>query len=68
MADAARMGMYELSSLVRKAYQRSLIDPGWTLPDEFEADLRRHADQSQAPTSDEYSLFGNMTEELSTWH
>ncbi|MBC6445483.1 MAG: DUF1186 domain-containing protein [Alphaproteobacteria bacterium GM202ARS2] len=62
------LGMYVLSSLVRKAYQRGLIDPGWTLPDEFEADLRRCADQDQTRTSHEYSLFGNTIEELSTWH
>ncbi len=62
------LGMYELSSLVRKAYQRCLIDPGWTLPDEFEADLKRHIDQEQAGIDDEYSLFGDTIEELSTWH
>ena len=62
------LGLYELSSLVRKAYQRGLIDPGWTLPDEFEADLKRHADQGQARAGDEYCLFGDTVEELSTWH
>ena len=61
------LGMYELSSLVRKAYQRGLIDPGWIQPDEFEADLRRHLDQGKARDGDEYSLFGDTIEELSTW-
>jgi hypothetical protein len=41
------LGMYELSSLMRKACQRGLIGPGWIQPDEFEADLRRHMDQGQ---------------------
>lgn len=62
------LGMYELSSLVRKAYQRGLIDPGWIQPDEFEADLRRHMDQGQVRANNEYSLFGDTIEELSTWH
>ncbi|MEM9440588.1 MAG: DUF1186 domain-containing protein [Pseudomonadota bacterium] len=60
------LGLYELSSLVRKAYQRGLIDPGWTLPDEFEANLRRRADQDHTRTCQEYSLFGDTIEELST--
>ncbi len=62
------LGMHELASLVHKAYQRGLIDPDWILPDEFEADLQRQADQGQTRVSDEYSLFGDTIEELSTWH
>jgi len=62
------LGMHELASLVRKAYQRGLIDPDWILPDEFEADLQRRVDQDQTCAGDEYNLFGNTIEELSTWH
>ena len=67
----ALLGLTELKSLVKEAFDRGIIHPDWISYGEFEADLE-HAIQN--PTEPwrawdgEFTLFGDTIEELSTWY
>jgi hypothetical protein len=65
----AMLGLSELKPLVKQAFERGFIDQGWLGFEDFEEDLQCAID-GQAPLSseDEYELFGDTIEELSSWH
>jgi uncharacterized protein len=67
----AMLGISDLRSLVKKAFDRSFIDSHILGFDHFEQDLRRgieHPDEPQCPDDREYTLFGDTIEELSAWY
>jgi hypothetical protein len=67
----AMLGMSDLKSLVKKAFDRSFIDSQIRGFDHFEQDLRRgieHPGKLQGPDNREYTLFGDTIEELSEWY
>ena len=67
----AMLGLAELTSLVKKAFDRGFIDRQWLKFEHFEKDLQ-HAVQRAGDAGrfddKEYSLFGDTVEELSTWY
>jgi hypothetical protein len=67
----AMLGMGDLKILVKKAFDRGLID-GHTLGFEhFEEDLRRgieHPGEPRLPNDRDSTLFGDTVEELSGWY
>jgi uncharacterized protein len=65
------LGMGDLKSLVKKAFDRGFIDKHVLGFDHFEQDLRRGIERPGEPirpNDDEYMLFGDTIEELSTWY
>jgi hypothetical protein len=67
----AILGLTELKSVVKEAFDRGIIDSSWISYREFEADLE-HAFQNptepwREPDGD-FTLFGDTIEELSTWY
>jgi hypothetical protein len=67
----ALLGLSELSGIVREAFDRGIIDPTWLSYGHFEEDLEhaiRNPTEPWPSNSDEYALFGNTIEELSTWY
>jgi hypothetical protein len=67
----AMLGLSDLKSLVKKAFDRRYIDPHWLDYHHFEEDLRAAVEKPGEPPQQhdgEYTLFGNTIEELSTWH
>ena len=67
----AMLGLVELKPLVEQAFQRGSVSREWLSFQHFEHDLRRGMEES-APEphgpAEEYSLFGDTIEELSTWY
>ena len=67
----AMIGLVEFTSLVKKAFDRGFIDRGWLSFGHFEEDMRK-AVQSEGGLGllddEEFGLFGNTVEELSSWH
>ena len=66
----AMLGAVELKPLVKEAFDAELIDPRITSFDYFEGDLAyalAHPDQPWQ-RSEEYQLWGNTAEELSSWY
>lgn len=67
----AMLGMSDLKVLVKKAFDRGFIDKHVLGFDHFEQDLRRGIERPGEPirpNDDEYTLFGDTIEELSTWY
>jgi hypothetical protein len=65
------LGMVELRPLLQTAYKRGSIDPLWSTLADSEASLAKaQADGCAAVAGGEkyYTLFGDIIEELSTWH
>jgi hypothetical protein len=65
------LGMRDLKSLVKKAFDRGFIDSHILEFDHFEQDLRRGIERSGepwCPDDHEYTLFGDTIEELSGWY
>jgi uncharacterized protein len=66
----ALLGLTELKSIVKKAFDRGIIDPGWVSYDNFETHLERAIQNPTEPGrawDGEFTLFGDTIEELSTW-
>jgi uncharacterized protein len=66
----AMLGLAELKPLVEQAFERGDIPSHWMSFQQFEDDLQRAIDHPTAPwrDGDDYTLFGDTIEELSTWH
>jgi hypothetical protein len=64
------LGLSELKPLVKQAFERGFINPGWLGFKDFERDLQCAIDGEVPPSwaKDEYELFGDTIEELSSWH
>lgn len=68
--SVAHLGISDMTSLVREAFDKEFIDPRSTELRHFERDLRRALEHPGAPYDrpDEYTIFGDIIEELSRWH
>jgi len=67
----AMLGMSDLKSLVKKAFDRGFVDSHVLGFDHFEQDLRRaieHPGESWRLEDYEYTLFGDTVDELSGWY
>ena len=67
----AMLGMSDLKSLVKKAFDRGFIDSHVLGFDHFEEDLRRgidHPGEPRLPDDRDSTLFGDTVEELSGWY
>jgi hypothetical protein len=67
----AMLGMSDLKLWVKKAFDRGFVDKHVLGFDHFEQDLRRGIERPGEPirpNDDEYTLFGDTIEELSTWY
>jgi Protein of unknown function (DUF1186)/SEC-C motif len=67
----AMLGISELKSLVKKAFNRGFIDRSVLDFEDFEQDLWQnlaHADEPWCPDNREYALFGDTIDELSGWY
>ena len=66
----AMLGLSELKPLVKQAFERGFIDPGWLEFKDFEQDLQCTIDGKVPPSwaKNEFELFGDTIEELSSWH
>jgi hypothetical protein len=68
----ALLGLSELRSLVKKAFERGLIGRQLMAYEDFESDLKHALAHPEAPWQPgaewEFALFGDTIEELSRWH
>jgi hypothetical protein len=66
----ALLGLVELKPLVEEAFQRGFISESWLSFHHFESDLQHAIEGSTPPAQakDEYTLFGDTIEELSSWY
>ena len=67
----AMLGMSDLKTLVKKAFDRGFIDGHVLGFDHFEEDLRRgidHPGEPRVPDDRDGTLFGDTVEELSGWY
>jgi len=65
------LGMSDLKILVKRAFDRGFINPTWIGFDDFERALKRALENPEHPwhyNTNEYTLFGDTIEELSTWY
>jgi hypothetical protein len=65
------LGMGDLKTLVKKAFDRGFIDSHILDFDHFEQDLKRGMECPGEPwpsDNHDYTLFGDTIEELSTWY
>jgi hypothetical protein len=66
----AMLGLSDLKILVKKAFDRGVIESNVLAFDHFEQDLRRgieRLDEPRRPDDHEYTLFGDTIDELSEW-
>ena len=68
----ALLGLGDLRSLVKRAFERGLIGPEVMDYEDFQRDLRHALAHPEAPwrsgAANEFTLFGDTIEELSWWH
>ena len=66
----AMLGLNEHQWLVKDAFDRGFVDPQWLSFSDFEKNLERGINQPGVTrfNDKEYSLFGNIIDELSTWY
>jgi len=65
----AMLGLSDLKTLVKRAFDRAFIDSYVLEFDHFEQDLRRSIERfGEPPDDDEYTLFGDTIDELSRWY
>jgi hypothetical protein len=67
----AMLGLSDLKSLVKAAFERGSIDSSWLGFRDFEQDLEdaiARGDSIPAMKDGEYTLFGDTIEEMSKWH
>jgi hypothetical protein len=65
----AMLGLSEHKPLVKQAFERGFISPGWLGFKDFEQDLQCAIAGEPPPSmaTDEFELFGDTIEELSNW-
>jgi hypothetical protein len=66
----AWLGLTELKPLVRQAFSRGSINPGWLSFEDFETDLEHaiaHPEAEPLVPDGEHTLFGDTVEEMSGW-
>jgi hypothetical protein len=66
----AMLGLNELETLVKRAFDRGWINPHWLGFEDFRRDLEfaiKQPGEPQRPGDDQFSLFGDTVEELSGW-
>jgi hypothetical protein len=65
----AMLGLSELTPLVKQAFERGFIGPSSIKFKDFEQDLQRTIEGKAQPwaATDEFELFGDTIEELSSW-
>jgi uncharacterized protein len=67
----AMLGLSELRILVKRAFDRSFIDPQWIEFDGFLRDLEwamKRPGEGRYPHDNEFTLFGDTIDELSRWY
>ncbi len=67
----AMLGLGELKSVVKRAFDRGFIDRYWLGFKDFEKDLEwgiKRPGQPRRPGDDEFTLFGDTIEELESWY
>ena len=67
----ALLGLVELMPLVKQAFDRELISQGWLSFEDFESDLQQAVSGALPPSSragQEFTLFGDTVQEMSTWY
>jgi hypothetical protein len=67
----AMLGLSELRILVKRAFDRSFIDPQWIGFDGFLRDLEwamKRPGEGRYPHDNEFTLFGDTIDELSRWY
>ena len=67
----ALLGLAELRGIVKEAFDQGIIPRSWLSYSDFEDDLEhaiRNPTEPWPNRRDEYSLFGDTIEELSTWY
>jgi Protein of unknown function (DUF1186)/SEC-C motif len=67
----AMLGLAELKSLVKTAFDRGFIDRYWLGFEDFEKDLEwgiKRPGEPRRPGDDEFTLFGGAIEELEDWY
>jgi hypothetical protein len=67
----ALLGLVELKDIVKEAFDRKIVDPSWLRYQDFEDDLTLALLKPTEPwgsNRDEFVLFGDTIEELSTWY
>ncbi len=66
----AVLGLVELEPLVKQAFERGSIEPGWLSFEDFKEDLHaaiEGSDQQRSLRGNRYTPFGDTIEELSSW-
>jgi hypothetical protein len=67
----AMLGLSELETLVKRAFDRGFIAQEWLCFEDFREDLDRgiaRPGEPRYPDQDEFTLFGNTIDELSGWY
>jgi Protein of unknown function (DUF1186)/SEC-C motif len=67
----AMLGLSELQTLVKRAFDRGFVAPEWLCFEDFREDLDRAVERPGKPRyadHDEYTLFGDTIDELSGWY
>jgi hypothetical protein len=67
----AMLGLAELKSIVKEAFDRGIIDPSWLSYRDFETDLAHAIQNPTEPWQKwdgDFTLFGDTVEELSKWY
>jgi len=66
----AMLGLVELEPLVKQAFERGSIEPGWLSFEDFKEDLQaaiEGSDRQRWQRDKRFTLFGDTIEELSSW-
>jgi hypothetical protein len=67
----AMLGLSELETLVKRAFDRGFVAQEWLCFEDFREDLDRAIErpgEPRYPDDDQYTLFGNTIDELSGWY
>jgi hypothetical protein len=67
----AMLGLSNLETLVKRAFDRGFVGEEWLCFEDFREDLDRAVErpgEPRYPDHDEYTLFGNTIDELSGWY
>lgn len=67
----AMLGLNELETLVKDAFDRGFLDPHWLSFEDFRQDLewaKRHLGEPRHIGDDPFTLFGDTVGELSQWY
>jgi hypothetical protein len=70
-SSIAALGLVELKEIVKEAFDRRIVSPGWLSYGDFESDLAYAVSNPSEPwpdSAEDYRLFGNTIDELSAWY